>query len=77
MDLANGLGYAWGMRPADIKKAVKAARKPGESRLQQSKRLGIPYVTLRRMEVSGLMHRNPVLRDGYLAKLTPTTAGAA
>lgn len=69
--------YDTTMRPADIKKAVKAARKPGESRLQQSKRLGIPYVTLRRMEVSGLMHRNPVLRDGYLAKLTPTTAGAA
>lgn len=59
------------MRPADIKKAVKAARKPDESRLQQSKRLGIPYVTLRRMELSGLIHRSPILRDAYLAKLTP------
>lgn len=60
------------MRPTDIKRAVKSSRLPNESRLQQSKRLGIPYVTLRRMEVSGLMHRNPVLRDGYLAKLTAT-----
>lgn len=67
--------YETAMRPADIKRAVKAARLPNESRLQQSKRLGIPYVTLRRMEVGGLMHRSAILRDAYLAKLIPVEQG--
>lgn len=62
------------MRPIDVKRAVKASRKPNESRLQQSKRLDIPYVTLRRMEVSGLVHRNKVLRDAYMSKLTQPEA---
>lgn len=57
------------MRPTDIKRAVKASRLPDESRLQQSKRLDIPYVTLRRMEFDGYVHRNPHLRAAYLKAL--------
>lgn len=57
------------MRPTDIKRAVKASRLPGESRLGQSNRLHIPYVTLRRMEEDGYIHRNQHLRAAYLKAL--------
>lgn len=65
------------MRQTDIKRAVKAARLPDESRLQMAIRLDIPYVTLRRMELVGLIHRNSILADAYLAKLTGSAAAIA
>jgi len=57
------------MTPAKIKKAVREHRKPGESRNAHAKRVGIPFVTLGRMELEGKAPRNPVLRSDYLAKV--------
>lgn len=57
------------MKPKEIKALVKAARLPAESRAEQAKRLDIPYVTLRRMEIDGLVHRNTRLHEAYVSAL--------
>ena len=56
------------MEKNELKRAVRKARLPNESRAKMSKRLGIPYSTLCRLE-SGDAHRNAHLRAAYFAKL--------
>lgn len=57
------------MKTEEIRALVKAARLPEESRAQQAQRLDIPYVTLRRMELDGLVHRNARLHESYVSAL--------